>query len=58
MDPYTQAVVDVQKREAQRQADIQRQQATQASIGRGTFGGGRQALMQIRTRSCNTRLIK
>jgi hypothetical protein len=46
MDPYTQAVVDVQKREAQRQADIQRQQAAQASIGRGTFGGGRQALMQ------------
>jgi hypothetical protein len=46
MDPYTQAVVDVQKREAQRQADIQKQGAAQASIGRGTFGGGRQALMQ------------
>ena len=46
MDPYTQAVVDVQKREAQRLADIQKNRAAQASIGRGTFGGGRQALMQ------------
>jgi len=46
MDPYTQAVVDVQKREAQRLADIQKNRAAQASIGRGTFGGGRQALLQ------------
>ena len=45
MDPYTQAVVDVQKREAQRLADIQKSQADMASIGRGTFGGGREALM-------------
>lgn len=46
MSPYTQSVTDIQKREAQRQADIQRNRAAQASIGRGTFGGGRQALMQ------------
>jgi hypothetical protein len=46
MDPYTQAVIDVQKTEAQRQADIQSNQGAMASIGRGTFGGGRQALMQ------------
>ena len=45
MDPYTQAVVDVQKREAQRQADIAKSQAAMGSIGRGTFGGGREALM-------------
>jgi len=45
MDPYTQAVVDVQKREAQRLADIQKSQAAMGSIGRGTFGGGREALM-------------
>jgi hypothetical protein len=45
MDPYTQGVVDVQKREAQRIADMQSNQAAMASIGRGTFGGGREALM-------------
>jgi len=45
MDPYTQAVVDVEKREAQRQADIAKSQAAMGSIGRGTFGGGREALM-------------
>ena len=46
MDPYTQAVVDVQKREAQRQADIQKQAGAMGAINRGTFGGARQALMQ------------
>ena len=45
MDPYTQAVIDVEKREAQRQADIAKSQAAMGSIGRGTFGGGREALM-------------
>jgi len=46
MDPYTQAVVDVQKREAQRQANIQKAGGAMGAIGRGTFGGARQALMQ------------
>lgn len=46
MDPYTQAVVDVQKKEALRQADIQRAGASMGAISRGTFGGARQALMQ------------
>ena len=46
MDPYTQSVVDVQKREAQRQADIQKQAGAMGAINRGTFGGARQALMQ------------
>ena len=46
MDPYTQAVVDVQKKEALRQANIQKAQGAMGSIGRGTFGGARQALMQ------------
>jgi hypothetical protein len=45
MDPYTQGVVDVQKREAQRMADIEKNRAAMGSIGRGTFGGGREALM-------------
>jgi hypothetical protein len=46
MDPYTQSVIDIEKREAQRQADIQQAEASMGAIGRGTFGGGRQALMQ------------
>ena len=46
MDPYTQSVVDVEKREAQRQADLQKQAGAMGSISRGTFGGARQALMQ------------
>ena len=46
MDPYMQAVVDVEKREAQRQADIQKAAGSMGAIDRGTFGGARQALMQ------------
>lgn len=45
MDPFTQSVIDVQKKEAQRLADIQKSGAAMGSIGRGTFGGGREALM-------------
>ena len=45
MSPYQQNVVDVQLAEARRQADIRRNQQALGSIGRGTFGGGRQALM-------------
>ena len=46
MDPYTQSVVDVEKREAKRQADILKAQGAMGSISRGTFGGARQALIQ------------
>jgi hypothetical protein len=42
MNPYLQNVVDVQAREARRQADIQR--ANDAKKFQGAFGGGRQAL--------------
>ena len=45
MSPYQQNVTDVQLAEARRQADITRNQKALGSIGRGTFGGGRQALM-------------
>jgi len=45
MSPYQQNVTDVQLAEARRQADIKRNQQALGSIGRGTFGGGRQALM-------------
>jgi hypothetical protein len=44
MNPYQQNVTDVQLTEARRQADITRNQQALGSIGRGTFGGGRQAL--------------
>jgi len=49
MSPYQQNVVDVQLAEARRQADIRRNQQALGSIGRGTFGGGRQALMASET---------
>lgn len=44
MSPYQQNVTDVQLAEARRQADIRRNEQALGSIGRGTFGGGRQAL--------------
>jgi hypothetical protein len=43
---YQQGVTDVALREAQHQADIQRSAGAMGSIGRGTFGGARQALIQ------------
>ena len=46
MNPYQQQVVDVQTQEARRQADIAKAGRGMGSIGRGTFGGGRQALME------------
>ncbi len=46
MSPYMQNVVDVQSQEARRQADITKAGMGMQSIGRGTFGGGREALMQ------------
>ena len=41
-----QNVSDIAAREARRQGDIARQQGAMGAIGRGTFGGARQALMQ------------
>ena len=49
MSPYQQNVVDVQLAEARRQADIRRNEQALGSLGRGTFGGGRQALMASET---------
>jgi hypothetical protein len=46
MSPYQQNVTDIQIDEARRQADIAKSGAAMGSIGRGTFGGARQALMQ------------
>ena len=45
MDPYMQNVVDIQQREAQRQADIARTQSNAVATKSGAFGGGRQAVV-------------
>ena len=42
--PYMQQVVDIQKREAQRQADIAGTQRGARAAGAGAFGGARQAI--------------
>jgi hypothetical protein len=44
--PYQTGVTDIAVREAERQGDIQKQQGALGAIGRGTFGGARQALLQ------------
>lgn len=45
MNPYMQSVVDVQQREAQRQADIAGTQRGAQAVKSGAFGGSRQAIM-------------
>lgn len=46
MSPYYQNVVDIQAREARRQADIANQQQQAAAAKSGAFGGSRQAILQ------------
>jgi len=46
MNPYQQNVTDTALREARQQGDIEKQKGMLGSIGRGTFGGARQALLQ------------
>jgi hypothetical protein len=46
MDPYQQNVTDIALREARKQGALQQQAGALGAIGRGTFGGARQALMQ------------
>tara|TARA_R100000988_G_scaffold21766_1_gene10798 strand:- start:522 stop:1625 length:1104 start_codon:yes stop_codon:yes gene_type:complete len=46
MDPYQKQVTDIQLAEARRQGDVAKSARGMGSIGRGTFGGGRQALME------------
>jgi hypothetical protein len=45
MDPYMQNVVNIQQREAQRQADIASTQRGAQAVKSGAFGGSRQAIM-------------
>ena len=46
MSPYQQAVTDIALRETRQQGDLQRQAGAMGAIGRGSFGGARQALLQ------------
>jgi len=46
MSPYIQNVVDIQQREAQRQADIAKTQRGAQAASAGAFGGSRQAIME------------
>ena len=46
MSPYQSAVTDIAVREARKQADIDKAALASGAIGRGTFGGARQALLQ------------
>ena len=46
MSPYMQNVVDIQKREAQRQSGIQGAQQQAQAAQAGAFGGGRDAIMR------------
>jgi hypothetical protein len=46
MSPYMQSVVDIQQREAQRNADIAGTQRGAQAVGAGAFGGSRQAIME------------
>lgn len=46
MSPYQQAVIDIQAREARRQADISRQGEQARLAQAGAYGGSRQAIME------------
>lgn len=57
MSPYMQNVIDMQKREAQRTSDIAGQTQQAEAVGRGAFGGSRDALMRAeRERNLNRQL--
>jgi hypothetical protein len=47
MSPYQSNVTDIAIREAQKQAEIDRNNRMQGAIGRGTFGGARQTLADV-----------
>jgi hypothetical protein len=46
MDPFIQNVVDVAKREAQRDEETERQRRAAQAVGAGSFGGSRQAILE------------
>jgi hypothetical protein len=57
MSPYMQSVVDIQKREAQRQSGIQGTQQQAQAVGAGAFGGSRDAIQRAeRERNLGTQM--
>jgi hypothetical protein len=57
MNPYMQNVVDIQKREAQRQAGIQGTQQQAQAVQAGAFGGSRDAIQRAeRERNLSTQM--
>ena len=57
MNPYMQNVVDIQKREAQRQSGVQGTQQQAQAAQAGAFGGGRDAIMRAeRERNLGTQM--
>ena len=46
MSPYTQNVVDIQQREALRQADVAQQQLGAQAVSAGGYGGSRMAILE------------
>jgi hypothetical protein len=46
MSPYIQNVVDIQTREAQRQADVAEQELASQAVASGGYGGSREAILQ------------
>ena len=59
MSPYQTNVTDMLKDEARRDADIAKAGSSMGAIGRGTFGGARQALTQSEAdRNLSTQLAK
>ena len=46
MNPFIQNVIDIQKREAERTGDVERQRIGQQAVGAGAFGGSRQGILE------------
>jgi hypothetical protein len=57
MSPYMQQVVDIQKREAERQGDVSQQKLATQAVGAGGFGGSRMAILEAeQNRNLQTQL--
>ena len=57
MNPFLRNVVDIQKREAERIADVQKQQLDAQAVQAGAFGGSRPAIIEAeRQRNLNEQL--
>jgi hypothetical protein len=57
MSPYMQSVIDIQKREAMRSGDVQRQDIGTQAVGAGGFGGSRQAIAESEQRRNEAQLL-